>query len=197
MSGIADFIRSRPALHQGLRDLRMWWVRKRLGLRHVHRTFYLCKGSEVARDLVAGPFSFVNAGCLLYPGVELGAYVLIGPGVKVVGRDHDFEVPGTPMVFAGSPPALRTVIEDDVWVGAGSILMTGVHVGRGAIVAAGSVVTRDVEPYQIVAGVPAKALRERFPDPEDRRRHDEMLKQPPPRHGRYAPPLGRRPFEDT
>lgn len=54
------------------------------------------------------------------------------------------------------------VIEDDVWVGYGAIIMSGIHVGQGAVVAAGSVVTKDVPPYAIVGGVPAKVIKYRF-----------------------------------
>jgi acetyltransferase-like isoleucine patch superfamily enzyme len=54
------------------------------------------------------------------------------------------------------------IIEDDVWVGYGAIVLSGVRIGRGAIIAAGSVVTRDVEPYSIVAGNPARSVGSRF-----------------------------------
>lgn len=56
------------------------------------------------------------------------------------------------------------VIDDDAWIGYGAIIMSGVHIGRGAVVGAGAVVTRDVEPYTIVGGVPAIALKKRFDD---------------------------------
>ncbi|MBO4701119.1 MAG: CatB-related O-acetyltransferase [Lachnospiraceae bacterium] len=56
------------------------------------------------------------------------------------------------------------IIEDDVWIGYGSTIMSGVHIGQGAIVAAGSVVTKDVPPYAIVGGVPAKVIKYRFGD---------------------------------
>lgn len=58
----------------------------------------------------------------------------------------------------------NTVVEDDAWIGFGAIVMSGVTIGKGAIVAAGAVVTKDVPPYAIVAGVPAKVIRYRFPD---------------------------------
>ena len=54
------------------------------------------------------------------------------------------------------------ILEDDVWIGFGSIIMSGVHIGQGAVVAAGSVVTKDVPPYAIVGGVPAKVIKYRF-----------------------------------
>ena len=56
----------------------------------------------------------------------------------------------------------KIVIENDVWIGYGSIIVSGVHIGRGAIVAAGSVVLKDVEPYAIVAGNPAREISKRF-----------------------------------
>jgi acetyltransferase-like isoleucine patch superfamily enzyme len=172
----------------------MWFVRRRHGLTRVHPTFYLCSGCEVAADLVAGPFSFVNSGCLIYPGVELGAYVLLANRVAIVGQDHQIDVAGTPMVFSERPLARRTVLEDDVWIGYGSVVRTGVHIQRGAVVGAGSVVTRDVGPYEIVAGTPARKIGERFSDPEERRKHDEMLKQAPPRRGHFVVPLDQQPF---
>lgn len=64
------------------------------------------------------------------------------------------------------------VIEDDVWIGFGSIIMSGVHIGRGAVIAAGSVVTKDVPPYAIVGGNPSKIIRYRF-SPE---MIDELMK---------------------
>lgn len=61
-----------------------------------------------------------------------------------------------------SPP----IIENDVWVGSQSVILQGVKIGNGAIIAAGAVVTKDVTPYTIVGGVPAKVIRSRFNDEE-------------------------------
>lgn len=55
------------------------------------------------------------------------------------------------------------IVEDDVWIGHGATILSGVHIGQGAVVAAGSVVTKDVPPYAIVGGVPAKIIKYRFP----------------------------------
>lgn len=56
------------------------------------------------------------------------------------------------------------IVEDDVWIGYGSIILSGVHIGQGAIIAAGAVVTKDVPPYAIVGGNPAKIIKYRFPE---------------------------------
>lgn len=168
-----------------LRGRRMAWRRFRYGLKHVHPTFYMVGGAEVPSDLVAKEYSFVNVGCVLGAGVELGRYVMLAPNVGIVGADHRVDVPGTPIIFAGRPALKKTVIEDDAWIGFGAIIMQGIVVGRGAIIAAGAVVTKSVPPYEIHAGIPAKKIGERFPDPEDRRKHDAMLDGPTV-HGTFA-----------
>jgi acetyltransferase-like isoleucine patch superfamily enzyme len=88
-------------------------------------------------------------------------------------------VPGTPIYFSGRPPLPETVIEDDVWIGHRAILKAGVRIGRGAIVGAGAVVTKDVSPYWIVGGVPAQKIGERFPDQADRLKHNVALDRQP------------------
>jgi len=80
----------------------------------------------------------------------------------------------------------RTVIGQDAWIGCGAIIKTGVHVGRGAIVAAGAVVTHDVPEYEIHAGVPAKRIGQRFSSDAERAIHSAMLEQPP-RRGQCRP----------
>ena len=78
------------------------------------------------------------------------------------------------MIFSGRPEVPSTVIGDDVWMGARSVIIAGTRIGRGAIVAAGAVVTKDVPEYAICAGVPAKVIRYRFAA-ADQETHDEML----------------------
>lgn len=64
------------------------------------------------------------------------------------------------------------IVDDDVWIGYGATILSGVHIGQGAVIAAGAIVTKDVEPYQIVAGVPAKPIKYRF----DEEIRQELLK---------------------
>ncbi len=105
---------------------------------------------------------------------EIGDHVLIANRAAFVGRnDHDFRAVGIPVRFSpwigsASPPSPyrdeKIVIETDAWIGFGAIVLTGTRIGRGAIVAAGAVVSKDVPPYAIVAGNPARVIGHRFPE---------------------------------
>jgi acetyltransferase-like isoleucine patch superfamily enzyme len=95
-------------------------------------------------------------------GLEVGDDVMIAQQVIIITNGHRFDDATTPMHGQGLYED-RVVIEDDVWLGAGAMIMPGVRVGRGAIVAGGAVVTSDVPPMAIVGGVPARLLRERHP----------------------------------
>ena len=121
-----------------------------------------------------GDHSYIGKEVSIQANAEIGSYVLIADRVALVGRhDHDFRAVGVPVRFGrwigghdadALHKAETVVVEDDVWLGFGCILLTGVRIGHGAIVAAGSVVVSDVEPYSIVGGAPAKQIGQRFAD---------------------------------
>lgn len=154
-------------------------VRRWYHLKHVHPTFYVGGNVCIASDFQAGPHSYVGRGCCICPRVRIGAYTYLAHDVSIQGGDHMIHVPGTPMCFAGRPPMPATTIEDDVWVGHRAILLAGVTVGRGSVVAAGAVVTKNVPPYTIVGGVPARTIGERFANCRDREIHDDVLGRKP------------------
>lgn len=176
-----------PTLRKWIRRVRSAYWKRRYGLPNVSDSFLLSWGCFIHEDFRAGPHGYMGHGCVICPRVTAGRYVMFGADVSVVGADHRFDLPGTPMIFSGRPELPETTIEDDVWLGGRSILMAGVTIGRGAIVAAGSVVTRDVPPFSVVAGVPARVIRKRFDDPDDERKHDEMLALPTV-EGKYCDP---------
>jgi acetyltransferase-like isoleucine patch superfamily enzyme len=134
----------------------------------------------VADDVYIGKF------CTLECDGSIGRFVMIANNVGMIGRyDHDYRTIGMPIreapwigseEYAGPGRGLQVIVEEDVWIGFGAVLLTGVTVGRGAIVAAGSVVTRDVPPYAVVGGNPARTLAMRF-TPEEIVEHERLLAQ--------------------
>ncbi len=148
-------------------------------LKHVHSTAYIAYGSHIARDIVVGHYAYIGQESMIGRKVSIGAYTMLGPRVICLGDDHRFDVPGQAIVFSGRPELRATVIGRDVWVGARAIILSGVQIGDGAIIAAGTVVSRDVPPCEIHGGVPNRKIKDRFDDPADSQRHLEFLRQPP------------------
>lgn len=93
--------------------------------------------------------------------ITIGNDVLLAEGVKIIGGNHEFRSLELRINQQGEGKQGRILIGDDVWIGAGAIVLTGVSIGSGAVIAAGSVVTKDVPPLAIVGGVPAKIIRYR------------------------------------
>ncbi len=162
-------------VRDAVRSIRAAYWRRRYGLSEIAPSFRVSWGCFVHPDFVAGVHGYMGHGCVICPRVTVGRYVMFGAQVHILGADHRFDLAGTPMVFSGRPELPPTTIEDDVWIGTRAVVFAGTHIGRGSIVAAGAVVTRDVPPYSIVGGVPARVLRARFESEEEQARHDEML----------------------
>jgi len=118
----------------------------------------LGEGLKVGDNANIGPHSFI--GCSGY--IEIGARVLMGPRVNLLAENHNIDVADVPIKSQGVTREF-IVVEDDCWLGAGSTVLAGVTIGHDSVVAAGAVVTRDVPPYSVVGGVPARVLRTRDP----------------------------------
>lgn len=111
---------------------------------------------------IIGNNSWIGQGCYFHSaaGIRIGNAVGIGPMVKIISSYHKEEGLDKPILF--SPLEFKEVVlEDGCDIGIGSIILPGVRIGKGAIIGAGSVVTKDVSAYSIAAGVPAKLLRKR------------------------------------
>jgi acetyltransferase-like isoleucine patch superfamily enzyme len=109
--------------------------------------------------------------------IQIGSKVMFGPGVKILGGDHNVRQLGKYMIDVEEKTAetdAPIIIENDVWVGANTVILKGVTIHEGAIIAAGSLVNKDVEAYSIVGGVPAKKLKDRF-NLEEIKRHKLLL----------------------
>jgi acetyltransferase-like isoleucine patch superfamily enzyme len=115
------------------------------------------------RDIHIGNNVGIGKNCVFLADVVIGNMVLIADSVAFLNSDdHRYDIVGRPIADSGRGDTGRLVIEDDVWIGHGAILLTPAKIGRGSIIAAGALVTRDVEPYSIMGGVPAKLIKMRF-----------------------------------
>lgn len=114
-------------------------------------------GSEIR----LGHRSGLGKDAVIMGQAHIGDDVMMGPRVMILSTNHNFSDVDRPMNRQGLTPSAPVVIEDDVWIGAGVILLPGRRVGSGAIVAAGCVVSQDVPPRSIVGGNPMRVLGDR------------------------------------
>ncbi len=94
--------------------------------------------------------------------LTIGDNVMMAVGCTIYGIYHQYDRVDIPMVEQGFQQSRPIFISDDVWIGARVIILGGVHIGKGAIIGAGAVVTKDIPPYAIVAGNPAKIIKFRY-----------------------------------
>jgi carbonic anhydrase/acetyltransferase-like protein (isoleucine patch superfamily) len=144
---------------------------------HFHPTAYVAAEAAIfTTHLVLGEQSWIAGHALVRGDVEFGAHTTVNPyamisgkvrcgdgvriasHVSIVGFNHGFDDPHVP-IHRQKHESLGVTIEDDVWIGANAVVLDGVRVGSGAVIAAGAVVSKDVPAMAIVAGVPAKVVR--------------------------------------
>lgn len=129
------------------------------------------------KHIILGNYVGIGSRCVFQCDIEIGNKVLIAPEVALLNSDdHLFNIVGKTIWDSGRGDQYKIIIKDDVWIGHGAILLSPLKVGRGSIIAAGSVVTKDVPKYAIVAGIPAKVVRMRF-TPEQIIEHEKLLVQ--------------------
>ena len=152
------------------------------------KDLHVGRGSRLwAPERIAiGNSVYIGKEVLIECNAEIGDYVLIANRVAFVGRhDHDFRTIGVPVRFSpwiGSRKKIsphrgaKVVVESDVWIGYGATVLSGVTLGNGTIVAAGSVVTKSTPAYAIVAGNPARIVGQRFANPETIKNHENGIR---------------------
>lgn len=113
-------------------------------------------------NLTVGQNVFVNRGAYITARapISIGNHVLIGPNVVINSGSHNYTDP-TVLIRDQGHKLAAIEIGDDVWIGAHAVILPGVSIGNGAIIAAGAVVTRSVAPFSVVAGVPSRPLKGR------------------------------------
>lgn len=155
------------------------WIYKKTGLKlkaftpsSLISANYKLQATNIASSFLGkstiGQHSYIMGGGLVYDNVNIGRYCSIGFNVNIAPQKHYTGYLTTSPIATNSlafEPLPCTTIEHDVWIGNGAIIMSGITIATGSIIAAGAIVTKDVPPYAIVGGVPAKIIRYRFDEP--------------------------------
>lgn len=136
--------------------------RAKIGNSDIHPTAIIREGEHVSigDNCLINHNNVIQAGKSKNGTITIGNYVHTGTNVIMLAFNHGFytrDIPTKQQDYLEAP----IVIEDDVWIGAGVIILAGVTIGKGAIIASNAVVNKDVPPYTIVGGVPAKIIKER------------------------------------
>ncbi len=119
------------------------------------------QGAVFSPKVTLGDHSGIGVNAKLYGEVHIGKYVMMGADVTVITRNHRHDRRDIPMMEQGFEEEKPVTIGNDVWLGDRVVILPGVKIGDGSIIAAGAVVTKDVAPYTIVGGVPARKIGER------------------------------------
>jgi maltose O-acetyltransferase len=124
------------------------------------------------RLIEIGDNSGIGVDCHVPADIHIGRDVMMGPEVLIVSQNQNHRIDNLelPMRLQGYKESLPVVIEDDVWLGARVIVLPGIKIGRGAVIGAGAIVTRDVPPYAVCAGNPARIIR--FRNAQQGQTHD-------------------------
>jgi acetyltransferase-like isoleucine patch superfamily enzyme len=110
-------------------------------------------------DIIIGDRCGITSRVKLVGPVTIGNLVTMGSNSQITGLTHNFEDPNIPIKDQGVTPN-RTIVEDDVWIGGNSVIIQGIKIGSHVIVASGSVVTKDIPSYSVVAGNPARIIKQ-------------------------------------
>lgn len=133
----------------------------KLMLKDCGRKVNIEQGAIFSSKVTLGDFSGIGINARINGTCTIGTHVMMGTDVVVITRNHAFGRIDVPMMEQGFEEERPVYIGNNVWIGDRAVILPGVTVGDGSIIAAGAVVTKNVPPYAIVAGVPAKVIKMR------------------------------------
>lgn len=159
------------------RRLILPFMQHRLKLGEVGEGFQWGSELFVAPDSRIGRYAYLGPGFSASGPVVVGDMCMIAAQCRIVGADHRFDIANTPTRLGWpTEPRKVTIFEADAWIGERVTIMEGVRIGAGAVVGSASTVLNDVLPYTIVAGTPARYIRERFNSESLREAHDRRVR---------------------
>lgn len=118
------------------------------------------QNADISMFIEIGNYSELGTNCVIQSNTNIGDYVIMGPDVKIYTKNHGYEDLNTPIALQKNVEK-KVIIGDDVWIGANVIITPGVTINNHSIIAAGSVVSKNVPKYAVVGGVPAKIIKYR------------------------------------
>lgn len=149
--------------YRGFNKIRLFYISRVLKIMpyDFNSTFehniYISSGKDKVK---IGHHCEINENVFIQGGT-IGNYVMIGPNSVILNSTHNHQKTDLPMILQGARLNLNPTIEDDVWIGRNVIILPGIRIGKGSIIGAGAVVTKDVPPYSVMGGVPAKVIKNR------------------------------------
>ena len=141
------------------KKIRCFWAKRIIS--SMGKNVNIEKGAYFTPELSIGDNSGIGINCEVYGKVSLGNDVMMGPEVVIYTAGHKHDSIDVPMRLQGNEEPREVIIGNDVWIGRRVMIMPGVRIGDGCVIAAGAVVTKDIPPYTIAAGVPAKVVKNR------------------------------------
>lgn len=143
--------------------LRIWYVSTVLGIMKSNNNNYFENKVYIgnATQLKIGYHCHINENVFIQ-GATIGNFVMIAPGVSILNSTHNYDKTDIPIILQGETKNLNPIIGDDVWIGRNAIILPGIIIHQGSIVGAGAVVTKNVEAYSIVGGIPARLIKKRI-----------------------------------
>lgn len=120
------------------------------------------KGASFSRNVMLGNNSGIGYKCEVAPGTTIGDNVMMGPEVVIYNVNHSYGRTDIPMCEQGFQKERNVTIGNDVWIGRRAIILPGVTIGDGCIIGAGAVVSKNIEPYSIAVGNPARVVKKRL-----------------------------------
>lgn len=133
----------------------------RMVLKNCGKSVNIEQNAYFTPEVSLGDYSGIGVACEIYGPVTIGNNVMMGPECVIYTNGHRHDRTDIPMIEQGLTEVEPVSIGDDTWLGRRVMIMPGVRIGRGCVIAAGAVVTKDIPEYSVAGGVPAKVLKKR------------------------------------